>query len=342
MIRAWSPGDDTRWDRFVCSRREAHACHLSAWKRIIERTFGHQSQYLVSEDKHGEVNGVLPVIRLKSRLFGDFQVSIPYVNYGGPLAVDDGTTRELLQAAVKTAQDLRVSHLEVRTETDADFGLQIRSSKHSLRLPLPGSPEDLWSSFSSKLRSQIKRAQREAMTVSVGREAEVASFYDVFATNMRDLGTPVYSRRFFENVLRELPDSTWICTVRLGHRAVAAGFLAGFRGTLEIPWASSLREFNRLSPNMLLYWAVLQFACERGFAEFDFGRSSPDSGPYRFKLQWGAQPVPLYWHYWLRDAGQLPDLSPRNPRMQLAIALWRHLPVPLTKLVGPPIVKNLP
>jgi hypothetical protein len=115
-----------------------------------------------------------------------------------------------------------------------------------------------------------------------------------------------------------------------------------FRGMLEIPWASSLRRYNRLSPNMLLYWSVLEFACQRGFRVFDFGRSSPDSGPFRFKAQWGAAPVPLYWHYWVRNGGPLPNLTPKNPRMQMAIRLWRRLPVAVTRFLGPPLVKNLP
>jgi hypothetical protein len=152
----------------------------------------------------------------------------------------------------------------------------------------------------------------------------------------------VYGKAFFASILGELPDSTWICAVYLGDQPVAAGFLMGFGDMLEIPWASSLRGYNRLSPNMLLYWSVLEFACRRGFRVFDFGRSSPDSGPFKFKAQWGAAPVPLYWHYWVRDGGPLPNLTPNNPRMQMAIRLWRRLPVAVTRLIGPPLVKNLP
>jgi FemAB-related protein (PEP-CTERM system-associated) len=335
-------GDDAGWDRFVREQPGSRSPHLLAWKTVIESTFGHQTHYLLSQGQDGEIDGVLPLVRLRSRLFGDFLVSVPFLNYGGPLASREETAHGLMRAAVGKAGELGVSHLEVRTETNTDYGLQVRSSKHSLRLGLPSSADRLWQGFSPKLRSQIKRAQREPVTVTIGGDGEMDGFYEVFARNMRDLGTPVYSRRFFESILRELPGSTWICSVRIGERPVAAGFLLGFGGTLEIPWASSLREFNRFSPNMLLYWAILQFACEHGFAVFDFGRSSPDSGPYRFKLQWGAEPVPLYWHYWVQGGGPLPDLTPRNPKLQLAVRVWRHLPLALTKLVGPAIVKNLP
>jgi FemAB-related protein (PEP-CTERM system-associated) len=342
MIRPWKDDDIERWDQYVSGHPAGHCCHLSAWKRIIERTFGHTTCYLLSENGDGAINGVLPMARLRSRLFGDFLVSVPYLNYGGACADDEQTRCELMQASTDTAAGLKVQHLEVRTETPTDYGLQVRSSKVSMRLDLAETPDVLWKRFPAKLRSQIKRAQQEAMVVRIGRAEELDAFYDVFAVNMRDLGTPVYGKSFFANILRELPDSTWICAVYLGDKPVAAGFLMAFGGMLEIPWASSLRRYNRLSPNMLLYWSVLEFACKQGFRVFDFGRSSPDSGTFKFKAQWGATPVPLYWHYWMRDGGPLPNLTPNNPRLQLAIRAWRRLPVAATKVLGPPLVKNLP
>jgi FemAB-related protein (PEP-CTERM system-associated) len=197
--------------------------------------------------------------------------------------------------------------VEIRTDTSTDYGLRARSSKVSMRKQLPATADELLKSFPTKLRSQIKRAQQGATTVRIGRHEELDAFYRVFSINMRDLGTPVYSRGLFEAVLRNLPESSWICTVCIDGVPVAAGFLVGYRGTLEIPWASSLRQYNKRSPNMLLYWSVLKFAVERGYTTFDFGRSSPDSGTYRFKEQWGAQPVPLFWHYWVKDDGPLPE-----------------------------------
>jgi serine/alanine adding enzyme len=334
--------DDPRWDRYVLDSPHAHGYHLLAWRRIVEASFGHCTYYLMSEDLSGRVNGVLPLVRLRSRMFGDFLVSVPYVNYGGPCTDDDATSRELFAEAVRLAACERVQHLEVRMDKPADFGLRVRSAKVSMRLPLPRSSQELWKAFPSKLRSQIKRAELEAMTVRIGREDELDGFYRVFSINMRDLGTPVYSKAFFSSILRELPDSTWICAVYLGDEPVAAGLLVGFRATLEIPWASAQRRYNRLSPNMLLYWSALKFACERGYSVFDFGRSSPDTGPYRFKAQWGAAPVPLHWHYWLPRTAPLPELTPQNPRFQLAVRVWRHLPVAVTRVIGPSIVKNLP
>jgi len=343
MIRIAAASEDPSLDRFALQCSGANAYHMSAWRRIIARSFAHQSECLVSEDPSGAIDGFLPMVKMSSRLFGDFVVSMPYVNYGGPCTARPEVSAALATAAASFAAEHRVRHLELRAVDLLPSSLPSRVSKVSLRLPLPSSAEDLWKALGSKLRSQIKRAQKEEMHVEIGNSPSLLrDFYIVFATNMRDLGTPVYSRRFFEHIVDELPDSATTCVVRLGEAAVAAGFLIGFGSRLEIPWASSLRAYSHLSPNMLLYWSVLKYACDRGYGEFDFGRSSPDSGTYRFKTQWGARPLPLHWHYWVPPGDALPELSPSNPRYQMAIRIWQRLPVHLTTLIGPAIVRGLP
>jgi hypothetical protein len=123
---------------------------------------------------------------------------------------------------------------------------------------------------------------------------------------------------------------------------VAAAFLIGYGGRLEIPWASTIRDVNHLSINMLLYWEVLKYAIQHQYRIFDFGRSSRDSGTYFFKRQWGAHPQPLYWHYWLRGDRKLPALNPQNPKYALAINIWKHLPLFIANRLGPSVVKYLP
>jgi FemAB-related protein (PEP-CTERM system-associated) len=211
-----------------------------------------------------------------------------------------------------------------------------------MRLPLRPTAEELWKSFPAKLRSQVQRPIKEGMSVVIGQEDQLDAFYQVFAANMRDLGTPVYGKRFFQNVLRAFPDRTWIATVYLGGIPVASGFLAGFRDRLEIPWASVVRAYRHLSPNMLLYWRCLEFACQRRYRVFDFGRSTRGEGTYRFKEQWGAKPVQLYWYYWLRDGNELPQVNPTNPKYRMAIAVWQRLPLGITTQIGPSIVKYIP
>jgi serine/alanine adding enzyme len=341
-IRPFQPADAIRWDAFVANQPTAHAYHLAGWASVVERGLNQRACYLLSENTSGQIDGVLPLVRLQSRVFGDFVISLPYLNYGGPCAASPEIERRLIDEAVRQAEAQGVSHVELRLTVADGFGLKVKSSKLSMRLELPADADRLWKSFSSKLRNQINRPIKEAMTVRIGGIEELAGFYDVFSINMRDVGTPVYARKFFEEILRAFPESARICTVYHQNEAVASGFLIGFRGTLEIPWASSLRTANRLAPNMLMYWSALKYACESGYRVFDFGRSSPDAGTFRFKEQWGAKPVPLYWHYWLARGGELPEINPANPKYRMAINIWKRLPVGLTRLIGPSIVRNIP
>ena len=159
---------------------------------------------------------------------------------------------------------------------------------------------------------------------------------------MRDLGTPVYSNSFFSKILQQFPEHSKIIIVHLNNRPVAAAFLLGYKDTLEIPWASTIKDVNHLSMNMLLYWEVLKFAIKNQYQYFDFGRSSKNSSTFRFKQQWGAKPKQMYWHYWLPENVELPRLNPDNPEFALAISVWKKIPVIITKWLGPLIVKNLP
>ncbi|MBI5180224.1 MAG: FemAB family PEP-CTERM system-associated protein, partial [Nitrospirae bacterium] len=248
----------------------------------------------------------------------------------------------LLNAGIEIARREGVKHIELRDVSCKDNGLQCKTEKVSLILDLPDTSDKLWKSFDSKLKSQIKRPMKENMTVEIEGIEQLDNFYDVFSKNMRDLGTPVYGKKFFKNIFNAYPEHTKICTIKLKETPVASGFLIGFKKKIEIPWASSLKEYNKLSPNMLLYWSVLKFAIENGYKQFDFGRSSVDSGTYKFKEQWGAKPTQLYWYYWLSNGGKLPELNPHNPKYKVAIDIWKRLPLSVTKIIGPRIVKNLP
>jgi serine/alanine adding enzyme len=341
-IRLFREEDRKRWDKYVFEAPDSSCYHLAGWKDVIEKSFGHETYYLLAEGDNG-IKGVLPLVRLKSVLFGNFMISVPYFNYGGICADDEETSARLLEAAADIARDKKADYIELRHARSSCGGLPVKTAKVSMRLELPHSREDILKNFSSKLRSQIKRPVKEGMYSRSGRDGELNSFYTVFSTNMRDLGTPVYSKEFFSNILAEFSYTSMINTVYTSKGAPAAsGFLVGFKDVLEIPWASSLRSYNRYSPNMLLYWSSLEFARENGYRVFDFGRSTPGEGTYRFKEQWGAKPVQLYWHYWMKNGGLLPELNPRNPKYRMAIEIWRRLPITLTTLVGPAIAKKLP
>jgi FemAB-related protein (PEP-CTERM system-associated) len=342
-VRILQDSDLARWDQYVSASDEATCYHLSGWKSVIEQSFKHKAYYLFAEDSKGQIQGILPLVNLKSILFGNFLISMPYFNYGGICANGADYMAQLMDAAISIAIEHKAAHIELRHFRPLAFSLSVKTTKVAMRLQLPSDPDDLWKSLSSKLRSQIKRPMKEGMYAALGGEECLDHFYDVFAENMRDLGTPVYGKDFFRNILIQFPSSTRICTVFTKEGiAVASGFLVGFKKVLEIPWASSLRSHRNSSPNMLLYWTSLKYACENGYTTFDFGRSTPGEGTYKFKEQWGAKPVQLFWHYWLRNDSSLPELNPHNPKYRMAVKVWRKLPLSITKLIGPAIVGNLP
>ncbi len=333
------------WDSYANQHPETTPYHSSRWLQLISSLFKHPF-YGFYKTEQGAITGILPMVRIKSRLFGDYYVSMPYVNYGGVLADNASTKNELLQHACNFARQQGGTHIEFRHTFELENTIgkpwPVRTDKVLMVLELPETEDILWKAIGPKVRAQIKRPQRENVSVKQGGKELVNDFYAVFARNMRDLGTPVYAKSLFGSIAETFTDNVHIVIVYHDDKPAAAGYTIGYNGRLEIPWASSLREYNKISVNMLLYWEILKYAISSGYKEFDFGRSTINAGTYRFKKQWGAKPQQLYWHYWLRDGGEPPQMNPHNPKYQLAIKMWQKMPLWLTKIIGPPIVKNLP
>jgi FemAB-related protein (PEP-CTERM system-associated) len=329
-------------DAYVRAHPAGSIWHSTGTTRFIEATSGHQTRYLCALDENNRVIGVLPLVRMKSRLFGDFIVSVPYFNYGGVLANHRKAADLLANNAVSWRDETGAAHVELRHAFDIGFKFPKRTDKLTFWLPLPEAKEDLWNSFRPKVRAQIRRGEREADEVVFGGKELLSQFYQVFARNMRDLGTPVYGKEFFSNLLRELGSGASLVVVKKNGRPVGCAFIAGQGGRLEIPWASTIREENYTGINMLMYWRILEYAIQNKYQIFDFGRCSRGAGTSRFKRQWGASEIPLFWDYALPEGKNLPELNPDNPKFRLLIAIWKRMPVWMSRLIGPGIVKNLP
>ncbi len=331
---------DVDWDDYVNSHHNSTVYHTSAIRKVIQQTFGHPTHYLAAVTDTNEIKGVLPLIEMNSHLFGHFLVSVPFFNYGGVLATTSEAERKLISFASDLAKKLGAKHIEYRHCHD-EIQLPSRSEKVAMLLTLPQTPERLWSDIGTKVRAQIKKSKRHGLTFKHGRHELVNDFYEVFSRNMRDLGTPVYSKSLFVHMLEYLPAS-WITVVYQNAQPVSGGFLVGWRDTLEIPWASTLKQANRFEANMYLYWEILRLSIEKSYKIFDFGRSSKEASTYRFKKQWGAQPFDLYWHYWLPDQQQLPQINPNNPKFKVMVEAWKRLPLPISNFIGPYVVKSIP
>ncbi|WP_136514430.1 FemAB family XrtA/PEP-CTERM system-associated protein [Geomonas edaphica] len=334
-------GEGEEWDLFVGSQPAATAYHRYLWKRVVEQSFGHRGYYLLAR-RGGKTVGVLPLIHMKSRLFGNFLVSVPFFNYGGVLCSDPAARSALLSEGERIMAECGASYLELRHLGEPIPGLATKSHKVTMILELAPDLESQWERFDAKLRNQVRKAQKSGLQAVVGGSELLEGFYRVFCRNMRDLGTPVYASRFFENVVRATGSEATVISILLEGETIASGIMTRFRDTVEVPWASSNRDFRAFCPNNMLYWEAIKLAFSQGARRFDFGRSTPDEGTYRFKKQWGAKPVPLYWQYLLADGVKVPELNPSNPKFRLAVKGWQRLPVVLTRVLGPPIVRNIP
>lgn len=332
---------ETEWDDFVNRHPDATGYHLWRWRSVIERAFGHETIYLAARRGHAIV-GVLPAVMMKSWLFGRAMVSVPFVNYGGVLATDERDARALLDQAANVAARERLAHLQLRHLTRRFDDLPVRRHKVTMRLALPPDATQAWERLDRKVRNQVKKAQKNELTTETGGRELLRAFYTVFASNMRDLGTPVYGRRFFDEVFDQFPLQTRLFLVRYRGAPVAAAIGYTYRDVLAIPWASSTRASRPLCANTLLYWHAILHAIADGRATLDFGQSTPGDGGFQFKRQWGAEPSPLYWEYRLVTGGRLPDQSPANPKFKPAIAMWKRLPLRVATWLGPSIVRSIP
>ena len=332
-------GTDEEWDTFLATQPGATFCHLSAWRTIMRDVFGHQPVYLAARDAAGALCGVLPLVQVRSRLFGSYLISMPFLNDGGPLG-DAAACQALLAAAEDEATRRGVDLLEIRTRHALPSALAVSARKITSLLELPSTPDALWNRFPSKLRSQIRRPQKEGMTVRFG-DGERSAFYDVFARKMRELGTPVLPEKFFAECARRLAGSIEFAVVYWHDVPVAAGCGFAYNGEFEITWAGALREFNAQSPNMLLYWSLMARMIDRGMRVFNFGRCTPNGPTHRFKRQWNPVEITLPWLQ-SSSRGVAAPPSPDRPLFRAATAAWRRLPLPITNTLGPFIARSLP
>jgi len=362
----------SKWENLIRESYNHSSYYLAAMREIpddidtLTDRKNESNRYDIDRSKNSNgIIGVLPLIQMKHWLFGNSLVSMPFFDSGGILSNDSSVEKAILDRILVLAENLKVNSIELRHmrplvsltgenlsnskmvkhqvkyQPAGEWICSLSTQKSRMVLELPDSADLLMKSFKSKLRSQIRKPMKEGLNVKIGGNELFADFYNVFAENMRDLGSPVHSRKFIRQVLTRFKDTSKIFIVYKNKEATACSLVIGHKNTLANPWASSLRKYSRLSPNMLLYWSMLEYACDRGFNFFDFGRSTPDEGTYKFKEQWGAKPEPLYWYKFTRKNDKSIAVQPEKDNMGKAIEYWKKLPVPVTKILGPRIRKYI-
>jgi len=343
-VRVAEETDQEAWDAFTSEQEGAGPYHLFAWKTAMEQAYGLKTYYLIAQQKGGDIQGVLPLGHVKPPLRRGTLVSLPFCDYGGVLAGESAATEALFAEAMALSRRLGAP-LEIRSRNpepvlEERYGWVGHTEKTSMVLALPETSDLLWSGFRAKLRSQIRRPERDGLTFQRGRQELIEDFYAVFRKNMRDLGSPVHSRKWIQAVIEAFGERGSVCIVRNGALPVAGGILLCQGKTVSVPWASSLREYARSSPNMLLYWGFLKYATDEGFRVFDFGRSSPGEGTYRFKEQWGASPRALRWFSERKPGSGRRLLDPQRVRARAEKA-WAQLPQRMADGLGPRLRKYI-
>jgi FemAB-related protein (PEP-CTERM system-associated) len=333
-------GSAAEWDEFVRGSDGWTHFHLHGWRGVMSGVLGHETVYLAARAVDGALEGVLPLVRVKSLLFGPYLVSMPFLNYGGPLG-SEAAVRALADAAVDRADADGCRLLELRSRGKHPIDLPASHRKVTVTMPLtPGDPEADLAGLKAKVRSQVRRPMKAGLEARFGGD-QLGPFYGVFAEHMRDLGTPVIGRDFFEAIAEEFDDSVWFGCVWSDDVPVAGG--CGFRwgSEFEMTWASALRAYNRKSPNMLLYWRFMERAASEGLETFNFGRCTPDGGTHKFKLQWGGSDEKLWWYHRHSDADEATP-NPDEGALSFGPKLWSRLPLPLANAFGPGIVRFIP
>ncbi len=344
-IRLANISDKDKWDEYVLAHPDASPYHLFAWKMAVEDAYKHRGYYLIAEENE-QLLGVLPLVYLKPPLLSGQLVSLPFCDIGGVLSNCAETRHKLVIESTSLARKLKAKQIELRSYTPTSSshakGLSVNTQSHkvSMLLELPPSPEQLWESFKSKLRSQVRKAEKNGLQFVWGSLEQLGDFYQIFCRNMKELGSPVHSKEWFKCIIRHYGENARLGLVYHDNKPIGGGITLSTGKKICVSWASTLRDYNRLSPNMLLYWNFLKYSADRGYKQFDFGRSTPDEGTYKFKVQWGARPTPLYWNYITTNGKELKFDTTTSSKRDRVEQIWQKLPLTLTNYIGPTIRKH--
>jgi len=338
MIKTLTIKDYSRWDDFVKANNEATFFHQAGWQEVISKAFGHDTYYLYVE-KNGFITGILPLVHIKSLFFGNSLVSIAPCVYGGIVANDDASYKALDQEACRLAIELKVDYLEMRNQTQKN----------------PQRPyKDLYVSFSKELDVDLEKnflaiPRKQRAMVRKGIDAGLNSVIDkdvnrlhrAYSESVRNLGTPVFSKKYFQTLKDVFADQCEILTV-LHNGYLVASVMSFYFKDQVIPYYGGGTELARnLKGNDFMYWEVMRRAIEKGIKIFDYGRSKIGTGSYSFKKNWGFTPKPIFYEYYLVKAKTMPDINPLNPKYRYFIAAWKRLPLAVSQWVGPCLSKDL-
>ncbi len=339
-MKALTRNSAPAWDAFVRSRPDGTFFHLAAWQDVIEAAFRHRTHYVFAE-QDGVITGVLPLAHVRSLVFGSTLVSVPFCVYGGPLAADADSAAALAAHAVALMRETRAAAVEFRFRDGADCsGWMPRPALYeTFRRPIEVDAERNMKAIPRKQRAMVRKGIQNGLTSTSSRD--VRMLHHVYAQSVRNLGTPVFSRRYFEILAEIFHDSCDVLTVMDADTPIAAVLNFYYQDEVLPYYGGGTEAARQRAGNDFMYWEVMRRAAERGCRLFDFGRSKIGTGAHAFKRNWGFEPAPLDYRYRLRPGAAIPDNSPLNPKFRLFVEGWKRLPLPVANAVGPLIVRGL-
>jgi serine/alanine adding enzyme len=317
----------------------SHLAHAAEWFTIIPTAYGHEPLYLHGEDAGGR--GTLPAFVVRRPMGSTIVSSMPFLDGGGPSSSSVALDHALVGRLLEEASRLGADRVELRCARRLKIAWEPLEHKVNLTLGLPGDSARLWQGFDGSVRNQIRKAERSGLAVESGGAEKLDDFYAIFAARMRELGSPAHARGFFAAVLDGFGARARVTLVRKGTTPVGGLIGLAHQDVLTVPWASCLSPYLKLCPNMLLYWETIEAACREGFRTFDFGRSSRGSGTYRFKRQWGAEEQPLFWYTIPMRRRRARPRAGTSRAAALLTGSWKHLPLAVTRTLGPRIRRYL-
>jgi FemAB-related protein (PEP-CTERM system-associated) len=339
------------WDEFVLGHPESTFFHLWGWRDVLGESFGYKPYYLCVEEA-GELAGILPLFLVRSYLFGKSLITIPLGMYGGPIAKNQRAEQSLLKAAEELLEAKNARYLEIRGNPYRATELSLRTEddrKHYARKDLyvtfigemASDPGANLAQIPRKQRRMVRQGQKHGLRVTFEND-RLREWYAVYAASVRNLGTPVYSYKYFQKLLTRFQTQCKILLVQYERNIIAGVFSFFFKDQVLPYYGGALREYFHLAPNDFMYWELLSYGAANNYRIFDFGRSKQGTGSFDFKRHWGFQPRPLTYWYRSGDGHTVPDTSPLNPKLQWAIRMWKNLPLPVTMGLGPVISRHLP
>ncbi len=338
-VRPLRPDAAAAWDAFVQASPSGTFFHLAAWADVIAQAFGHAVHYAFAE-RDGAITGVLPLVHVKTRLFGNSLISNPFCVYGGPLAADAESARALQDWAIDRQSQARATVLEFRHRDPVDSDWAERSDLYvTFRKPIVADHDANMKAIPRKQRAMVRKGLQYGLTSII--DTDTRRMHAIYAESVRNLGTPVFGHGYFLLLARAFRDACDIVTILDGEEPIASVLNFYFRDEVLPYYGGGTARARHRAGNDFMYWEVMRRAADRGCRMFDFGRSKVGTGAFAFKHNWGFEPAPLPYRFHLAPGASIPDINPLNPKYRLFIAAWKRLPLPLANVLGPPIVRGL-